>query len=221
MLMAVGILSATAQDVIVKSDGSTILCKVIGVNNNEVIYAKWSDLNGPQYIMDCSLISNINYQDGRQEKINDQTSNLYAPGLQQTGETNFNDNALLRMDIARNNPYLKKAKTLKIVGWTVGSAFLITGCTVIVLGMTDGDEGWGYALDGIGAGFTAVGIATTTVCLIKAKQYQKKAQMIATAPIYQHEFSFKDGSSICAGIDMIRDIHFNQTSLGLGLQYNF
>ena len=79
MFMAVGILSATAQDVIVKSDGSTILCKVIGVNNNEVIYAKWSDLNGPQYIMDCSLISNINYQDGRQEKINDQTSNLYAP----------------------------------------------------------------------------------------------------------------------------------------------
>ena len=217
MLMAVGILSATAQDVIVKSDGSTILCKVIGVNNNEVIYAKWSDLNGPQYIMDRSLISNINYQDGRQEKLNDQTSNLYAPGLQQTGETNFNDNALLRMDFARNTQdYLKRAKTLKIVGWTIGSALFIPGITFIAL--TFNDDG---TMVGIGAGLAAVGIATTTVCLIKAKQYQKKAQMIATAPIYQHEFSFKDGSSICAGIDMIRNNHFKQTSLGLGLQYNF
>lgn len=73
---------AAAQDVIVKNDNSTILCRIVEVNNNEVVYLKWSDLNGPRYIMDRSLIANINYQNGRQDKLNPQTGQVKPADLQ-------------------------------------------------------------------------------------------------------------------------------------------
>lgn len=59
--------SVWAQDVIVKKDGSTIVCRVVEANSSEVVYKKWSDLNGASYIMDRSLVSAINYESGKWE----------------------------------------------------------------------------------------------------------------------------------------------------------
>ena len=53
-----------AQDVIVKKDGSTIVCRVIKFTESEIIYKKWSDLKGSNYVMDKSLASAINYENG-------------------------------------------------------------------------------------------------------------------------------------------------------------
>ncbi|MDE7381805.1 MAG: hypothetical protein K2N03_06755, partial [Muribaculaceae bacterium] len=44
---------------------------------------------------------------------------------------------------------------------------------------------------------------------------------LTTAPVFQHEFNLRDGSTLCAGVDMIRDKRLKQTTFGLGLQYNF
>ena len=40
-----------AQDVIVKKDGSTIVCRVVELTSSEIVYKKWSDLNGSNYVM--------------------------------------------------------------------------------------------------------------------------------------------------------------------------
>lgn len=225
-MLTVGCIASYAQDVIVKNDGTTVLCKIIGVNNTEVIYSKWSDVNGPQYIMDRSLVSNINYQDGRQDKLNEQTSNAYAPGIQQSGEANYNDKALLALDAQRHgiSPYLKnlkKAKNLRIIGWSVGPTLAVGGAIIMIIRSTynwGDDEVTGYLL---GGGLILAGVATTTGCLIKANQYAKKAQTLASMPVFQHEFKLSDGSSLCAGIDMIRDKRLHQSTFGLGFQYNF
>lgn len=221
-MLTVGCIASYAQDVIVKNDGTTVLCKIIGVNNTEVIYSKWSDVNGPQYIMDRSLVSNINYQDGRQDKLNEQTSNAYAPGIQQSGEANYNDKALLALDAQRHSisPYLKnlkKAKNLRIIGWSVGAPLVVGGACIMMLDPMWNDGGF-YI---IGGGLILAGVATTTGCLIKANQYAKKAQTLASMPVFQHEFKLSDGSSLCAGIDMIRDKRLHQSTFGLGFQYNF
>lgn len=223
LILAISVFTASAQDVIVKNDGSTVLCKIIGVNGGEVIYTKWSDVNGPQYIMDRSLVSNINYQDGRQEKLNEQVNNAYAPGNQQTGDANFNDNALLTMDYQRHgyNSYSQKAKLLKTLGWSIGTPLIAGGVVCMVMGHL-----WGIGNDGLswfipGIIVTAGGIATLSGCLIKANQYMKQARLLATAPVWQHEFNFGDGSSLCAGIDMMQNRRTKQTSFGFGLQYNF
>ena len=86
LMTLLAVFTAVAQDVIIRKDNSTILCRIVEVHDDEVVYLKWSDLNGPCYVMDRSIISNINYQDGKQDKFNPQNSNAYAPGNQQTGE---------------------------------------------------------------------------------------------------------------------------------------
>lgn len=210
---------AAAQDVIVKNDNSTILCRIVEVNNNEVVYLKWSDLNGPRYIMDRSLIANINYQNGRQDKLNPQTSNAYAPSNQQTGIAQYNDNMLYSMDIARSN-YHQKIKILKIVGWTVGGLGVAGGAILILA--TDTFRGGGGPEFYVPA-FILMGggLAATTICLVKANHLQKVSQSLNIAHVFQKEFNLGNRESLCAGVDIIRDGLSKKTTLGLGLQYNF
>lgn len=63
-------MSIMAQDVIVKKDGSTIVCRVIEVTATDITYKKWSDLKGSNYVMDKSLAVSINYENGKKEDIN-------------------------------------------------------------------------------------------------------------------------------------------------------
>ena len=48
--------SISAQDVIVKKDGSTIMSKVIEVGTSEIKYKKWSNQSGPTYVIAKSTI---------------------------------------------------------------------------------------------------------------------------------------------------------------------
>lgn len=60
---------ATAQDVIVKKDGSTITSKVEEINGTDIKYKKWSNLDGPLYSISRSEVVVINYQNGEIEVI--------------------------------------------------------------------------------------------------------------------------------------------------------
>lgn len=73
LLAVVASLSAYAQDVIVKMDGSTILSKVIKIGSSEVEYKKFSNQNGPTYSLLKSDIQAINYENGEKEMFGDAT----------------------------------------------------------------------------------------------------------------------------------------------------
>ncbi len=60
-------LTVAAQDVITKKDGNTIVCRVIEVGQTEVVYQKWSDLGGNNYVMNITDIVSINYENGERE----------------------------------------------------------------------------------------------------------------------------------------------------------
>lgn len=226
MLFGIGV-SIHAQDVIVKKDGSTVLCKIIQVSPEEVVYLKWSNLDGPQYIMDSSLISNISYMDGRHDKLNEQSRNSYAPGIQQSGNAQYNDNALLAIDRARtNSKYVpQSAKTLTIIGWTVGPTLVLAGGSLILSGALHGGfEKWnegGPQQSYAGIALVGAGIATTTGCLIRAHQIKKEANMMACYPLLQKEFNLGNNSSLSAGLDIIHNNQNYTFTPGLGLQFNF
>ena len=103
--------SVSAQDVIVKKDGSTIVCRVVELTSTEITYKKWNDQNGSNYVMNRSDASAINYENGKKVNLSEAT-NLYQPNNQNDGVQQYNDRALLRMDYAASNP-LKKARTIK------------------------------------------------------------------------------------------------------------
>lgn len=219
---------AKAQDIIVKNDGSTVLCRIVEVNATDVVYLKWSDLEGSRYVMDKSQIARINYQEGRQDKIKEQLSNAYAPGIQQTGEGQYNDNALLALDRARNNSkididYQKRAKTLKIVGLTVGPVLIVAGIPIFLIGQDIiGDAGYksfGTTLGG--ALCVCAGLATTTACLIYSNKYNQMANNIKSYSVIHRGYDFRAGSSLIVGINIINDDQFKQTVPGLGFQFNF
>lgn len=52
LLLSFFSVGASAQDVIVKKNGSTILCKILEVGTSEVKYKKHSNPKGPTYIID-------------------------------------------------------------------------------------------------------------------------------------------------------------------------
>ena len=68
-LMLLVSMVVAAQDVIVKKDGSTILSKVVEVSDTQVKYKKFSNLEGPTYIVSISELTSINYQNGEKENF--------------------------------------------------------------------------------------------------------------------------------------------------------
>ncbi len=64
-------LCASAQDVIVKKDGSTILSKVLEVNETNIKYKKFSNKTGPTYTIGIENVLSVNYENGEKETFKD------------------------------------------------------------------------------------------------------------------------------------------------------
>ena len=211
---------AMAQDVIVKKDGSTIVCRVEKVGQTDVTYKLWSDLKGSSYVMDKALVSAINYENGKKETFSEATS-LYTPNNQNDGVQAMNDRALLNLDLAANNPY-KKVKRLKTWGWIGGGTLFTGGIVCLAIGLYEGDADASRAFTGLGAGLMALGAGLTTTCLIVANKEKKKIDAaLQTSSIYHYDIPFSNGSSLSVGADMLHDRIMNNRTVGLGLSYNF
>ena len=77
--------SAYAQDVIVKTDNSTILSKVEEISTESIKYRKWDNLDGPVYILNISEVISINYSNGTMETFKGKnTSSTKSDTLNET-----------------------------------------------------------------------------------------------------------------------------------------
>lgn len=209
--------SVSAQDVIVKRDGSTIVCRVMELTSSEIIYKKWDDLNGSNYVMNRADASAINYQNGKKVDLSEVT-NLYQPNNQNDGVRQMNDKALIQLDYTSNKPY-KKVKTLKTIGW-VGGATLIVGGAVFGVLTSKGD---GKKIrKTLAIATCGAGVLWTASFLVAANLTKKNIdKRIQSAEVYHHHFRLSDKSTLSAGIDMINDYSSREKTLGLGLRYNF
>ena len=215
-------MSVSAQDVIVKKDGSTVVCRVVEVTGTEITYKKWSDLNGSNYVMDKSLASAINYESGKKETFGEM-ENQYKPNNQNYGVQQYNDRALLAID-NKINILEKKAKKWQTTGWISGGILVGFGLFIIIdqpFWRHDGNNKDGTPNISVGSGIAGIGILSSVLCFSKARSIRKQAEMLQSASIYQYDFKFSNGSSLSAGIDMLSDHTISNNALGLGLRYNF
>ena len=74
-----------AQDVIVKKDGSTIVCRIVKADKTMILYKSWNNLNGKSKSIMRSEVKTINYQNGRREELADAEANPYTQGNQYNG----------------------------------------------------------------------------------------------------------------------------------------
>ena len=214
--------SIFAQDVIVKKDGSTIVCRVVELTSSEITYKKWGDLNGSNYVMNRSDASAINYQNGKKVNLSEAT-NLYMPNNQNDGISKLNDNALLAID-ANSQDYAKKIKKFKKIGWIGGISTAVAGAVLCGYYPFSKDKNTGkYKTEFIIIGGSLIGIGAiwTTSFLLAAQSAQKNLNSLQSTSLYQQDFKLSNGSSISASIDMLSDHSIGNNTLGVGLRYNF
>lgn len=108
-----GVVSAEAQDVIVKKDGSTILAKVQTVGDDVVEYKKHSNLNGPTYKINVDKLLSINYENGEKDTFESVSSSSTNGGLNTVTFGNSSPDALEknRQQIAAYNSVTPKWAT--------------------------------------------------------------------------------------------------------------
>lgn len=204
-----------AQDVIVKKDGSTILSKVLEVNQNEVKYKNHNNLNGPTYTISKSELQAINYQNGAKDTFSApvREENRYLPNNQNDGVQQYNDNALMRIDKASNiTP--KTTKFLRITGTVIG----LLGVGVAVYALVDNGSDSGIIAASAGGG----GLLVASGCFVLANIYKKNYnERFYTSSLPLYTLPLSDKTSICANLDIINDHSVNNRSLGIGLRYNF
>lgn len=231
-------LLVAAQDVIMKRDGNAVVCRIVEVGESEVVYKRWGNLQGNNYVMNIADITSIHYENGKKLTFNENKSEP-APTQTQTqtpawtnpnrqmGE--MNDAQLLDLArkkdlITRGMPLEKKVKRLK---WTAGIVcpLFVAGGLAMIFASREYDDYYDYsyiwspALMASGSILLAGGIATTTGCLIRAHNLKK--HMVQSMPIYGHDFQFKNGSALSTNICSLTDGRSPAPALGIGLNYHF
>ena len=70
LLLLLSSLFAFSQDIITMRDGSKIEAKVTEVGSKDILYKRFSNLNGPVYTLDVEDVALINYESGAIDKFN-------------------------------------------------------------------------------------------------------------------------------------------------------
>ena len=223
LLCSIGV---SAQDVIVKKDGTTILSKVLEVGQSEIRYKKHENLDGPTYTISKSELQAINYQNGAKDTFSEpvREENRYLPNNQNDGDRAMNDKALLRLDYAASNPY-KKVKALKKTAIIGGGILVGSGIISIILANT--------GTDSKGATHPKYFYSTATGLIVggglwylgfnMAANHTKKKidEKLSVSSLYQYDIPCPNGSSLSLSADMLSDRTLETNTVGLGLRYNF
>lgn len=231
LLMLLVSMVVAAQDVIVKKDGSTILSKVVEVSDTQVKYKKFSNLEGPTYIVSISELTSINYQNGEKENFGSSQAtvtqtqtpsvpsyeNAYGPYVQQSGT--MSDTELL--EAYKLSKYRKtnllKIKRLKITGY-VFCGLAIAGAVMTGVGHED------YYLNGIGETGTVLLGSSAIIgpaCLIAGYHKQKINNRLNSASIFQQEIPIGSNARLTADVNLLKDNFTKQQTMGLGFHLNF
>lgn len=212
--------SANAQDVIVKTDNSTILSKVEEISAESIKYRKWDNLDGPVYVLNISEVISINYSNGTMETFKGKTnsnievktattkpvSSIGNPGV--TTENNI--------DFLRRDDLLRQARGYKIgsiVCITAGIAtFLITGIPYLV---GTGSEGAMIAGACVGVGIASIGGGILSGISMRLKN---EAYEIAKADIMEMKLGDTNAyASLCSTYNPV----MNKSNVGVGLAIRF
>lgn len=210
--------SAWAQDVIVKKDGSLVVCRILEVTQTEVVYQKWDDKDESKYIVNQGDLTSIQYKDGTKRLFESTAKPMVQVNQPKT------DDELLKManhmDLRTTDKVERKIKKLKRWGWTVGGLLMATGAATFISGISL-DELDDPEFPALGLSLMACGAAITTGCVVRANKLKRSLNGVNSSALYRQEFNFKNGSSLATGVDFLQDNTRKNQTLGIGLSYNF
>lgn len=223
LLVVLCSLTASAQDVIVKKIGDAVACRVVEVGKSVVVYKLWSDLEGDNYAMSLSEVASIRFENGEKQDFTAAAAPVApVPSLLGGNEGPVDDAALVTM--ANRDYQLKKAKRLKIIGWTCGSVLFAAGFVCTIFGATYEDRYNTMDMPLLVSGMvmTAGGITMAGICRVKSNRLKQNAlYSVRSTPVWQNDFRLKNGAVLSTGVHSLRDNVSCRPAVGLGLAYNF
>ena len=235
--------SANAQDVIVKTDNSTIISKVEEITAESIKYRKWDNLDGPTYVLNVSEVICINFSNGTKEsfiKSNPKVEEDKTEAIPQT--TSYEDTRLnlqeQLIDKAYVTPYtsysgngstssennidfLRRDDLLKSArGCRVGSIIcIVSGGTVMVTGIVVGvlceSLGVTIASATVGAAVCCIGGG---ILMGKAKRLEGEAYAINMTNIFEMKMGDTNAyASLCSTYNPLT----NNSNIGVGIAFRF
>lgn len=215
-------MSVWAQDVIVKKDGSTVVCRIVEVTKTEVIYKKWSDQQGSNYIVNQKDLTAIHHENGTKTTF-DAAPAAPTETAPSANAQPMTDAELLKMAGFDTNKMARRAKRLKKAGWIAGGVMLAASIPMIALSF-DGDGGVPESrvpLYCCGVVAFTGGVVTGAACLVRAKKINRTLYAVSSASLYQQEFRLNNGTTLSPSFDLLKDNTRRNTTFGIGLTYNF
>ena len=230
------VMTASAQDIITRVNGSAIRAKVEEVSATVVKYRAADNLQGPLYSIPVSEVATITYRNGKLDRFNPLTQAAIdsIAASQNAASTQpqqqFSDSYLLSLD-QRNNisgdpiKLRKNAKKLRYVGWIGGGTLLVGGALVFILQSQepDGLGGDGGVAVGVGSFLVASGLATGITCNIIANNKIKKANMLDSynASVIETDVLKLKGSTLSLGMNVMGERMTRSYSFGPSVSINF
>lgn len=104
-----------AQDVITKQNGESIISKVIEIRSDEIKFKKFSNQDGPLYVMPIKEVLSITFENGEVERFDTPKSDISPSGNQKASldDPVSQDNALLIQRYNKAHHYLPTEKEKK------------------------------------------------------------------------------------------------------------
>lgn len=229
--------TASAQDILVKSDGTALKVKVQEIGETVVKYYRHDNPTGPLYTMPISSILSITYENGSTENFGKPTTT--APLTQTTPETaltpqnsgGYNENELYRIanqmqlgdtPLSRDE-YLTKAKKYRKIAWYGGGAIAVAGIAAFII-IASGED-WDYMANDfwfIGAPIIGGGAIWCLAWNLAANNQVKKAKMamVYSVPVMEWDLLSSGNNSLRASVNVMGDNVMQRRNYGLGLGLN-
>lgn len=230
LLTACMALGMAAQDTIVRKDGKTIPAKVLEVSGTHVKYKRFSNPDGPTYVMNTLLLAGITYENGESEAFEnsaapetgmaDGTAKIPAFGPTCSEPLEIMPDYYRIAHAYQNLQRLPRtAKRLKRCGYAVGIPMMLTGIMMFstwyaYCGEPDGVFGLGIAFMGTGALIAASFHAT-------AHRIQKDYNRLMSASLFRQEIPLGGKTRMTGDVNLLRDSFSHQQTVGLGLRLAF
>lgn len=232
-------MTASAQDIITRVNGSSIRAKVEEVSATVVKYRAADNLQGPLYSIPVSEVATITYRNGKFDRFNPLTQAAIdsIAASQNAASTQpqqqLSDSYLLSLDQRRNlseNPInlRESAKKLRYIGWIGGGTLFVGG---IIVAVTDGTNGfWNFSAEGncslesaLSVSFMGAGVALCTTCNIIAHNKIKKANMLDSynASVIETDVLKLKGSTLSLGMNVMGERMTRSYSFGPSVSINF
>lgn len=220
LLMLTMSISIYAQDVIVKKDSTTIMAKVLTVGTTTVEYKKWSNQDGPTYVIEKTELLTINYANGEKEVFSEQKKAEMSPTVITHPKTHDSQNAINQVVSRMTNRNVSKkiAGQKKIIAGSLLIALL--GAPFTAATITSMKE---YGIETSSVLYMSWGLACTAggAVLIKLGRNDKKEALgIIQTPILQHQFKIGD-YALTPSVNVYSDKLTKQKGLDAGLAFSF